>query len=134
MTTVRDIMRRDLITLEPAELWGDARRVMRLARLRHVPVVRDGILVGLLSYRDLADASLDAARAAPARDALRREVGDLVQRPPVTIEPEGSLPEAVTRMLALHVGCLPVATSTAEGLRLIGLVTEADLLRAAFRA
>jgi len=107
---------------------------MRMARLRHVPVVRSGILVGVLSYRDLADAFLDAGRTGPADSFLRATpVSGLVRGAPVTIAPGESLAEAVDRMLALRLGCLPVAVPTDGGPRLVGLLTESDLLRAAYR-
>jgi CBS domain-containing protein len=52
---VRDVMRRDFITIQSGESLLEALQVMRLARLRHLAVVNEGVLVGILSYRDLQD-------------------------------------------------------------------------------
>jgi acetoin utilization protein AcuB len=130
--TVQDILRRNVVTAAPGDRLADAGVMMRIARLRHLPIVRDGIVVGVLSYRDLSDAYLDAAKSIAASALLQTTVSELVQRAPVTIGPECSVTEAAERMLALRVGCLLVATPTRDGPRLLGVVTEADLLRAAY--
>jgi CBS domain-containing protein len=105
---------------------------MRLARLRLVPVVREGVLVGVLGYRDLNQAMLREllGNPAPALEALLVE--NVMDAPTVTIAPEARLMDAATSLCRSSQGCLPVVEPGQRGPRLLGLVTESDLLRVAF--
>lgn len=131
---VHDVMRRDFITISTEESLLEALQLMRLARLRHLAVANEGALVGILSYRDLQDelvACLDLdSPDAPTVAQVR--VADRMTRSPYSIGPGATLVEAAARMERLRVGCLPVVEAGPEGLRLVGLLTEMDLLRAAF--
>ena len=133
---VRDVMRRDFITISREESLLEALQLMRLARLRHLVVVSEGVLVGLLSYRDLQDelvACLDLdSPDAPA--VAQIQVVDRMSSAPFSIAPDATLSEAASRLEGLRVGCLPVAEPGEQGLRLVGLLTEMDLLRAAYGA
>jgi len=51
---------------------------------------------------------------------------------PFSIVPDATLSEAASRLERLRVGCLPVVEPGEDGLRLVGLLTEMDLLRAAY--
>jgi CBS domain-containing protein len=120
---VHQIMRRDFVRADPDESLEGARQTMRLARLRHLPVVRGDALVGILSYRDLLDRWHGIAA-----DHVR--VGDAMRRATVSaVRPQASLSEAAARMCRYGYGCLPVTSDTGV---LVGLVTETDLLRAAY--
>jgi CBS domain-containing protein len=70
--TVGDIMTRDVITVSPAETLDAALGRMTDRRIRHLPVVEDGRLVGLVSIGDLVKARIDAAirEAAALRDYI----------------------------------------------------------------
>jgi len=129
---VRDVMRRDFITISREESLLEALHLMRLARLRHLAVVSEGVLVGILSYRDLQDElvarlDLEAAPAIAQIGVVERMTGT-----PFSIIPDATLFEAASRLERLRVGCLPVVESGEQGLRLVGLLTEMDLVRAAY--
>ena len=51
---------------------------------------------------------------------------------PYSIVPDATLSEAASRLELLRVGCLPVVVPAESGLQLVGLLTELDLLRAAY--
>ena len=133
---VRDVMRRDFITIHEGESLLEALHLMRLARLRHLAVVNEGVLVGILSYRDLQDelvAGLDLGDPNPKAQAVAKiGVAERMARSPFSIVPDATLCEAASRLDRLRVGCLPVVEPGEQGLRLVGLLTEMDLLRAAF--
>lgn len=127
---VADLMQREVVTLEPTEPLELAEDIMRLGRIRHFPVVsRDGVLVGVISQRDLYRAGLcslleqDAAEISARRAVDVREV---MTADVVTIGQEASARRAVAILLERNIGCLPVVDDTQ---RLVGIITETDCLR-----
>lgn len=126
-------MLRDFVTVSPGTTLIEAEAVVRSARLRHLLVVEGGIVIGLVSHRELLDRFLAASRGLADADRLGSvTIEHLVRTEPVTISPDASLEVAASRMLALRIGCLPVAIPSPRGPQLVGLLTEADLLRAAY--
>lgn len=118
MYTVADIMTRELVTLSEADNLAVADSFLELGRIRHLPVTRDGVLVGLVTHRDLLRAAARGAdESVPAAAVMTRDVQ--------VVEPGTSLRQAARLMLGHKLGCLPVV----EGERLVGLITEADLVR-----
>ncbi len=134
--TVSALMRKHFVSVGPAESLLDADRIMRLARIRHLPVVDAGRLVGVLSHRDVLDASvarLERCAAGDRADYLRGiAIAEVMHKEPYTALENTTLGDAARRMLRLKIGCLPVVRQGPSGQELIGLVTESDLLRAAY--
>ena len=131
---VRELMTTDLVTLTEDETLAHAERCMARGRIRHLPVVRDGRLVGLITHRDLLAASFsifaDVDRKQQRRVFATIPVKDLMHRDVVTIGPELPVAEAARILLRNKFGCLPVV---GEDETLLGLVTEADFLRLTVR-
>lgn len=117
--SVGDFMSRELVTVEECDDLALAEQMLRLGGIRHLPVVRDRKLVGLLTHRDL----LRSAATRPAKTTLAR---DVMTREPVTVRSTTSLVQAARVMLANKFGCLPVCE---EDGTLIGIITEADFVR-----
>jgi CBS-domain-containing membrane protein len=118
---VRDVMTAVGLTVtRPDDDLALAGQMMLWANVRHLPVVRDGAVVGVVSQHDLM-------RSSAARDPAwpRLTVEEVMSAPAVTIDPDVPIPTAVSMMLSRKVGCLPVVT---DGL-LVGIVTTTDLLR-----
>ncbi len=134
VTTVQEIMQTEVATLSPGERLDLADDIMKLGRVRHVPVVEGDRLVGVVSHRDLLAASLTTALEFDhtARRSFMRsiEVSEVMAQEVVTASPETTLDQAAATMLRRKIACLPVVD---ERSTLLGLVTETDLLRAAFK-
>lgn len=128
---LEDIMQTEVVTLAPNDHLDLAEDVMKLGRIRHLPVVDAGRLVGIVTNRDLLAASLSGAldfEATQRRTFLRSiDVGEVMTRDPVTLPPSATLYEAAELMLSRKLGCVPIV----DGDIFRGLVTETDLLRAA---
>jgi acetoin utilization protein AcuB len=115
--TVRDVMATDLVTVRPHETARHAYRLMRDNRFRHLPVVEDGRLVGVLSDRDLRPVLLSPSLA-------RARVRELMSEDLTTVTPDAPVEEAASLLVVKKIGCLPVVTDGG----LVGIVTETDLL------
>jgi len=126
---VRDIMEEKVVTISVSERLSTVEDIMTLGRVRHMPVVRGGKLVGVVSERDLLRASLSnlSDRGGAERRAFLHvvEIARVMSTPPIVIGPDATIEEAALVMAEKKIGCLPVV----EGERLIGMVTETDVLR-----
>jgi len=134
--TVSALLRKNFVSVGPEESLLDADRIMRLARIRHLPVVVAGRLVGVLSHRDVLDASIAGLEKC---DGVERAlhlrgipIAEVMKRDPYTATESTTLGDAARRMLRLKIGCLPVIRQGRDGQERLGLVTESDLLRAAY--
>ncbi len=136
LRTVATLMRSNFVSAAPDDSLLEADRIMRLARIRHLPVVEKGVLVGLLSHRDVLAASLSGlehCEPSERLDHLRRvPISQVMQRDLSTGTEATTLADAARRMLGLKIGCLPVVRPGPGGPRLVGILTESDLLRAAY--
>lgn len=130
---VESVMQHEYVSVKPADQLDFVDDVMKLGRIRHMPVVDGDRLVGVVSQRDLLSASLSKTLSFDhdERRTFLRSVGvsEAMTSDPVTIGLRETLREAAQRMLERRIGCLPVVDD--EG-RLVGLVTETDLLAAAY--
>jgi CBS domain-containing protein len=124
MLTVRDLMTTAVITLQSSETIGTADEDMRLASIRHMPVLDDrGRLVGILSNRDLM-------RAMRRNNKERVVIADVMTSSPHTIGEDDPAYRAAELMLEHKIGSLPVV---ADDGHLVGMITETDFLRLADR-
>jgi CBS domain-containing protein len=103
--------------------------LMATKKLRHVPVLEDGEVVGLVSQRDLFRAMMSSTMGYgdKAQKAYLHtvRVKEIMTAPVVTVAPDISVGEAAELMVQKGIGCLPVVDGTA----LVGIVTKTDLLR-----
>lgn len=127
---VGDLMTTELVTLTEDETLADAQRCMARGRIRHLPVTRDGRLVGLITHRDLLAASFSIFAEVESNEQRRIfttvPVVEAMHRDVVTVKPDLGVSQAARILLENKYGCLPVVD---EENRLLGIVTEADFLR-----
>ena len=131
-TRVRDIMTKEVVTLGHNDTLRTADDLMRLGRIRHLPIVDgDGLLAGIVTQRDLfhsgllralgygAHAQRKALDSLAVKEAMRNDV--------ITTSPDAPLAEAAKIMFERKIGCLVVL----EGQKIVGILTESDFVRAA---
>ncbi len=121
MITVSDFMTQELVTVNETDDLALAESIFRLDGIRHLPVVRDGIIIGLVTHPDLLRSGRSGT---PSARTLR--AGDIMTRDPVTVRPTTSLVAAARLMLSHKYGCLPVCE---EDGTLVGIITESDFVR-----
>lgn len=113
---VRDLMQPRVFTVDPLDTWAMATQLMLWAGVRHLPVVEQGRVVGLLSERD--------AIAARSSGGLSRPVGESLEGAARFVHPDDDAAEVVARMLGDVTDAFPVV----EQGRLVGIVTTTDVL------
>ncbi len=127
-----DVMAEDPKWVEENETVGEAVRVLDEGAVRHVPVLRDGVVVGIVSDRDLRS-------ALPPPDALRKTpmallawldvpLSDVMTQPVTTVEPDRDLGDVVDRMLEERIGAVVVVDPDSD--KLVGIISYVDILHA----
>jgi CBS domain-containing membrane protein len=127
---VRDLMTSDPTTLKRNDKLTLADDIMRLGRVRHLPVVDDDdqALVGIVTQRDLFRDAL-AQAIGYGKHAQRKildtlSVKDVMATDVVTTGPDTSLVDAARLLTERKIGCLPVVKNG----RLVGILTEGDFV------
>ncbi len=124
---VADLMSSPPITVDVRAAAYRAVGLLRKYGIRHLPVLREGVLVGMLSERDLLPRS-EPVGEVMAGDPLDVEVGAIMSSEVVVVTPHDPLNVAVSRMLAQHIGGLAVVDPD-DG-SVVGVITYVDVLRA----
>ena len=126
---VRKIMMGSPVTLTPDDTLDLANNVISLGRIRHIPVVANGKLVGLLSERDLIGAAANRIFGLnqKSKSALLKteSVKSIMKKRLVTVTPDTPIKDAARLMADKKIGCVPVISAGA----LVGLVTTTNVLR-----
>lgn len=118
------------ITVSPATPVSEARELMHRKQIRHLLVLEGERLVGIITDRDIKLNLPSPATSLSVWEVnyllTRLTVGEVMTKHVITTGPERPVAEAVRLMLVHKIGALPV---TEEG-RVVGIITETDLLRA----
>jgi acetoin utilization protein AcuB len=128
--TCEQRMVRKLHTVKPMDSIRHAREIMEMHRVNQLPVVVGSKLVGIVTDRDLRDATPSVfetshhAPGVPDLDAIR--IKDVMTENVLTLSPSASLVEAARLMQRERVGAIPIV----DGDRLVGLVARSDVLDA----
>ena len=128
---VRDVMSSNPIVVDADASLGEAFDILQSNSIRHLPVVKGGALVGMVSDRDLRslmprivdENTLDEMKArydAPISSVMATDVE--------TLHGEQDLNESIDVMLELKVGALPVIDPSTK--KVLGILSYVDILRA----
>ncbi len=112
---VETVMRPSPLTITPWETLSAAQALMRQERLHQLPVVENGVLVGILAERDLH---------AHSGYLERTKVDAAMTCPAITVAPQETASNAARLLIQHEINALPVVQ---DG-RLVGIVTRTDLL------
>jgi len=121
-------MHTSLITVTTDATLARARELLHSHRIRHLPVVEGQRLVGILTDRDIRQASPSSASGVTADQTVaflaQIPVASAMVTDTRTVSPYTTVEEAARLMIEHKIGCLPVT----EGGRLVGIITETDIL------
>jgi len=120
---VEEIMKKNVIALTTADTVRDALRLMNEHKIRHLPILNDDEVVGIVSDRDIKE-------AAPSMLPEQKEelydfpLSHVMTSNPLTGHPMDFVEELAVLFYEHQIGCLPIVA----GGRLVGIITETDLL------
>ncbi|RME46677.1 MAG: CBS domain-containing protein [Chloroflexi bacterium] len=127
---VKDWMTTDPITVEPETTLPAAYHLMKLNRIRRLPVVdSQGKLVGIVTLGDIREARPKESTALSIWElhsmVAGLEVREFMSPQPITVTPDTPIRQAAQLMLQHKIGGLPVVD---QG-RLVGIITDSDIFR-----
>jgi acetoin utilization protein AcuB len=128
----QDVMTPNPVTVGPdatvAEVWD----LMRERAIRHIPVVEQGAVIGMLSDRDLAHLDLARLVTAEGAEGLRRALATpavkIMSADVVGVGPDAELGEVVDLLVENRIGAVPVVRPETQ--ELVGIVSYIDVLEA----
>lgn len=127
---VKDWMTTDVVTVEPETLMLEAHRLMRSKKIRRVPVVSQGKIVGIITRSDVREAEPSQATSLNVWEINyllnKLKVKDVMTKDVLTVRPDDSIKTAASLMNDVKIGALPVVKNQAE---LAGIITESDIFR-----
>lgn len=131
---VEDVMTREVEVVERRTGLKDVARLLSMHEISGVPVVEDGVPVGVVSESDLVAKEQESEAETVRRRRLLRQrprvdavvAEDVMTAPPVTVTPQSSAVGAAWLMTERDIGRLLVVKND----RLVGIVTRSDLVRA----
>jgi CBS domain-containing protein len=117
--TVEDVMSREVIDVpEDMNLEEFSDTILKYRHMGY-PVTREGLLVGIITFTDLAKN--------PKTEWKNLKVGDVMTREVVTVSPQDSIVDVLTKMMQIGIGRVPVV----ENKRIVGIVSKKDIVRTA---
>ena len=126
---IRNWMSSHVITITPETHLNDARRTMNAEKIRALPVVKDGELVGIVTRRGLLRTDIPTL----SENAWNTEVdlkdvvvSEIMTKNPITVPASGPLPKAARVMLENKITAIPVVDENRE---MVGIITTSDIFR-----
>jgi len=114
-----------VVTVAPTDTLQRAKEISRNHRIRHLPVVEEGRVVGLISDRDLRDAAPSVLETDDRRQImLNTQVAAIMVRDVITCHPLDFVEDAALLMYRHQIGCLPVVSNG----QIVGIISERDIL------
>ncbi|HCZ06072.1 MAG: acetoin utilization protein AcuB [Thermotogota bacterium] len=126
---VKDVMTPNPITVAPETSFAEAMDIIRRKKVRRLPVVKGGKLVGIVAEKDLLSASPSKATSLDVWEITsllhKLKVEEIMTKDVVTVSPDTPIEEAAVIMADKKIGALPVV----KGEKLVGIITETDIFK-----
>lgn len=127
---VKNWMSSQVVTVTPETTLPEAHKLMTEKRVRRLPVVRQGHLVGMVTRGDIREAEPSSATSLSIWELnyllSKLKIAEIMTPNPYTISPEATVSEAAQMMLTKKVSGLPVVDDAGT---LVGIITESDIFR-----
>jgi acetoin utilization protein AcuB len=127
-------MTKEPITVTANTLAIEAQKIMKENKIRRLPVVEKGKLIGIVTFRNLMEAAPSSATSLSIYELnyliMKMKVKDLMKKNVVTVSPEDTVVDAIALGMKHDIGGFPVVDDQGE---LVGIVTETQISRAMMR-
>jgi acetoin utilization protein AcuB len=124
-------MTKDPITVTPDTLAVEAQKIMKENKIRRLPVIEKGKLVGIVTFRNLMEAAPSSATSLSIYELnyllMKMKVKDLMKKNVITVSPEDTVIDAISLGMKHDIGGFPVLNDRGD---LVGIVTETQISRA----
>ncbi len=130
-TLVSDVMRGTPITVDPYTSLAEANELMQVKKVRRLPVVKKGKLVGIITQTDILKARPSDIKQPMNIEAMNQYLRDIIvdlvmSRDPVTVYQNDTIGHAAQVMLDDKIGGIPIVDTNKN---LVGILTESDIFR-----
>jgi CBS domain-containing protein len=126
---VKEIMTTEVTTVQETEMLLDAAIIFARSSLRHLPVLKDNLLVGVVTERDVkrfAPGVMSGVSSGKYNEIMESTpLSRVMTRDPMTLKPDQDVSDAAETLSTKRFGCLPVVDHG----KLVGIITTSDLLR-----
>jgi acetoin utilization protein AcuB len=126
---VKEMMTKNPITIEPDTLVLDAQRIMKEKKIRRLPVVEKGKLVGIITKTELFEAEPSLGTSMSIHDLnyllSKMKVREIMKKHPVTVTPDTPFEDALRIGQEKGIGSFPIVDKG----KLVGIATESDIVR-----
>lgn len=126
---VRDYMTLNPVTVTPETTFPQALNVIRKEKIRHLPVMENGQLVGIVVEKDLLSNQPSPATTLSVYEIYALietlHVRQMMKSPVITVEGNCPIEEAARIMVENQISCLPIM----DGNALLGIITETDIFK-----
>lgn len=130
---VMDYMKRSLITASSETSVAEALKILKINKIRQLPVVSEGKLIGLVTEKQLLAVSPSPATSLGTFEVKffmdKISVSDVMVRFPLTVTPDTTIEEAALYLREHKIGSVPVV----EEDKLVGIITVTDIFDAMTR-
>ncbi len=130
---VKNWMSTEVIAVDASGVMKDANQLLREHKIRMLPVLEKGKLVGVITDRDLKRASASDANALDVYELLyllsKIRVREIMTQDPVTVPPDFTVEETAEILLRHKISGVPVVAAGA----VVGVITQSDIFRALIR-
>lgn len=127
---VKDWMTRDVVTIPSEMTLPEAHRLMEEKKIRRLPVVNEGRLVGIVTRGDIRGAEPSGATSLSIWEVnyllAKLKIGEIMTTHPISIAADETIGEAARLMLEKKISGLPVVDNADH---LVGIITESDIFR-----
>jgi acetoin utilization protein AcuB len=128
--TVRDWMTESVISVPPDTPIAKAHQIMKKNKVRRLPVMKDGRLLGIVTIGDIREATPSDATTLSIWELnylwAQLKVENVMSRKVLTVTADEPLINAAQIMLENKISGLPVLDNTNQ---VVGIITESDVFR-----
>ncbi len=123
-------MTKKIFTVNPDDYLSDAIVLMREQRIKHLPVLKNGRLKGIISDRDIKEYTPSKATSLDIHELhyllATTKIKQIMKTKVIFTTPDTPIEEAAMSMMDENIGCLPVV----DGGQVVGIISDKDIFRA----